>query len=190
MFTERILLHVEPFLGVVLAVAQPMMPAARLKLPLCPLVLQRERAFPVGNPCFNGETQILRSAEAVEVIRHHKIITNKPSLRLRPSLMQKQMRRFVGKPRVALVGGDGEQNNVGLTEIDMNAGRWILPLWKLIVRGIVHEPDIIQTNVGLEVCDLARQESRPTGRAARGYARPTKRTRSLRWGERPREPLL
>src|SRR2546428_13722798 len=63
MFAQRIFLHIKPLLGVVLAVAQAMMPAARLKLPLLPLALQRELPLPVGNPLLNRETQIVRRAE-------------------------------------------------------------------------------------------------------------------------------
>src|SRR5262249_27243030 len=65
-----ILLHVEPFVGVALAVAQAMMPAPRLKLPLHTFVFQGERTFPVGNPRLYSELQIARSTEAVKVIGH------------------------------------------------------------------------------------------------------------------------
>ena len=47
---QRVLLNVEPFLRMVLAVAQAVMPATRLKLPLRPLALQCEFALPIGNP--------------------------------------------------------------------------------------------------------------------------------------------
>lgn len=69
-FAQRILLNVKPFLGIVLAVAQAMMPAARLKPPLRPLVLQRELALPIGYPRLNRESQIVRRTETVKVIWH------------------------------------------------------------------------------------------------------------------------
>ena len=59
-FAKRIFLNINPFLGIVLAIAQPMMPSARLKLPLRALVLQRKFALPISNPSFNRELQISR----------------------------------------------------------------------------------------------------------------------------------
>jgi|ERR1700722_2771154 len=60
---KRIFLNINPFLGIVLAIAQPMMPAVRLKLPLLALVLQRKFALPISNPNFNREVQISRRAK-------------------------------------------------------------------------------------------------------------------------------
>lgn len=61
--------------------------------------------------------------------------------------MQKPMCRLVGEPRAALVSGDGEQNDVGLAEIDVDAGRWILPLRQFVVRRGLHMSEIIQTDI-------------------------------------------
>src|ERR1039457_3880893 len=65
-FAQWVFLHVKPLLRVVLAVAQTVVPAARLKSPLRPLVFQTELALPVGNPVFNREMQIVRSTKSVK----------------------------------------------------------------------------------------------------------------------------
>jgi len=69
-FANGIFLHVNPLFRIIFAIAQPMMPAARLKFPFPrggfrwgerprePFLLQGEFPFPIGNPCFNGEVPI------------------------------------------------------------------------------------------------------------------------------------
>jgi hypothetical protein len=121
-FSDWILLNIEPFLRVILAVAHAMMPAARLKLPLCAFVFQSELALPIGNPSFNRELQIVWRAEAMKVVRHKQIITHQPSFRFGPSLVNKLVRGFVDQPRVALLGCYGEKNKVGPAKINVNTG--------------------------------------------------------------------
>ncbi len=48
-FAKRIFLNINPFLGIVLAVAQPMMPSTRLEFPFLALVLQRKFSLPINN---------------------------------------------------------------------------------------------------------------------------------------------
>ena len=94
-FPKRIFLNINPLLGIILAVAQPMMPAARLKFPLRVLVLQRKFSLPISNPGFNRKMQISRRTKQMQMIWHQQIITNEPSRGLRPCLTQKLMSRFV-----------------------------------------------------------------------------------------------
>ena len=116
---QRILLNIKPLLRIALAVAETMMPTARLKLPLRwgerprdPLPFQGKLPFPIRNPSLDSKMQIARRTEAMQVIRHQQIITNQPRRRLRPSLMQKLTGCFVGKPRVAFVSRDSEQDDI------------------------------------------------------------------------------
>jgi hypothetical protein len=53
--SDRVFLHVKPLLPVVLAIAQPMMPAARLKFPIGIFMLPAKLAFPVGDPLLDGD---------------------------------------------------------------------------------------------------------------------------------------
>jgi len=69
-FAQRIFLNINPFLGMILAIPQPVMPAARLKLLIFPSVFEAKFAFPVGNPCFDGKPQILRRTKRMQMIRH------------------------------------------------------------------------------------------------------------------------
>ena len=147
--SDWILLHIEPFLGVALAIAQAMMPAARLKLPFRwgerwgertreLFVFQRELALPVGNPRLNRESQIVWRAETVKMIRHQQIIAHEPSLRFRPGLMQKPVCGLICQPEIAFVGGHCQQHDIRLAEVDVNARRGISSLGKFVVVGIGH----------------------------------------------------
>jgi hypothetical protein len=69
-FPKWIFLHINPFLGIILAITQPMMPSARLKFPFLPAMLEAELAFTIGNPSFNREMQISRRAKQMQMIRH------------------------------------------------------------------------------------------------------------------------
>ena len=120
-FSQGILLYIEPLLRVILTVAQSVMPAARLKLPFRPPMLQTELAFPVGNPRLNSESQLARRAKRVEMIRHKQVIAHEPCCRPRPDFTQKSVRHFVGEPRSAFLRGDSEENNVRLSQMNMDA---------------------------------------------------------------------
>ena len=87
---DWILLHVKPLLA--LAVAQAMMPAARLKLPTGVPMLPAKLTFPVGDPGLDGELQVARRAEAMQVIRHQEIIADQPRRRFEPGLMDELLR--------------------------------------------------------------------------------------------------
>ena len=52
--------------------------------------------------------------------------------------MQELMRRFVGQPGRAFFSGNSQKNDVRLSEMNMNAGRRILPIWKFIVLRSSH----------------------------------------------------
>jgi hypothetical protein len=113
-FANGIFPHINPFLRVILIIAQPMMPAARLKFPFWlgerprePFLFQREFAFPIGNPCFNREMQISWRAKQMQMVRHQQIIANEPSRCLRPNLVKKLMCSFIRQPRFTLFGIDG-----------------------------------------------------------------------------------
>lgn len=56
------------------------------------------------------------------MIWHQQIITYQPGFRLRPSFVKQTMRGFVGQPRIALLGGYGEQDKVESSEVNVNAG--------------------------------------------------------------------
>src|SRR5215831_15906858 len=84
---DRILLHIQPLFRIAFAIAQSVMPTARLKLPCVLLVLSCEHALPIGNPCLNRKAQIARSAHAMNMIRHQQIITHEPRSGFHPCLM-------------------------------------------------------------------------------------------------------
>ena len=89
-FAKRIFLNISPLLAVTFTIAQPMMPAARLKFPFgwwseCPhepLMLEAEFSLPIFNPSLDGEIQISRRTEQMQVIRHQQIIAHQPRRRL------------------------------------------------------------------------------------------------------------
>jgi hypothetical protein len=115
-----------------------MMPAPRLKFPLRPPVLQPGIAFPVSNPCLDGKTQIARSTKSMKMVRHQQVIADEPSFCFRPGFMEKPVRCCVGQPRDAFLGRNGEEDNVGLAKIDMDAGCWILAVKQMTVPWVAH----------------------------------------------------
>jgi len=43
------------------------------------------------------------------------------------------MNRFIGQPRLTVLGSNGKQNDVALTKLDMNPSGGIMPLGKLVI---------------------------------------------------------
>jgi hypothetical protein len=136
-FANRILLHVEPFLRIALAVAQSMMPAPRLKFPTGVPMLPAKLTFPVGDPFFDGELEVTWRAEAMQVVRHHKIIADQPCRCFQPGLMQQVMNFRVVQPRLTILGGHRQQHPVWPAKLHLNPRSRKLP------------PDIIKWRSGV-----------------------------------------
>ena len=68
--THRILLHVEPFLRITLILPQTMMESPRLPNPIGVVMRLTKLALPIANPPLNGEGQITRGGEQMQVVRH------------------------------------------------------------------------------------------------------------------------
>ena len=126
-FANRIFLNVNPFLRAVLARAQAMMPAARLKTPVASSMPLFEISFPKSNPLFNGESQVMWRAKYMNVVRHQQIISGQPSGCSLPCFLKKLLRGFVCQPRNTVFGGDGQQNDVVAVEFNMDASGRIFP---------------------------------------------------------------
>ena len=85
---QWILANVVPFLRLAFVIPQPVVPAARLKLPVRQAVLPAELRLPVGNPSLDGEGQIARRAEAVQVIPDEHGIAHQPRRGFEPGLLR------------------------------------------------------------------------------------------------------
>jgi len=139
----NLFLNIKPFFGIVFAITQPVMPASWLKFPFLPTVFEAELTFPVGNPYLDGELQIPRRTERVQMVRHEQVITHQPRLCFRPSLVEQAVHCFVGQPRFTLIGTDGEQDDVRLPQLNVNTRSRILALRKFFLRRMVHMTESI-----------------------------------------------
>ena len=68
----------------------------------------------------------------MKMIRHEQIIADQLGRRFRPSLTKELMRSFIREPRRAVFSRDGQQYDVGLAELNVNAGSGIFALRKFI----------------------------------------------------------
>ena len=153
MFSNRVLLHIKPFRRVAFVVAKPMMPSARLKMPVRLLVLQRELTFPIGNPGLDSEPKILRGTKAVEMIGHQEVVPDKPRLSLRPRLMKELVGEGIGQPGGAFIGGDRQQHNIRFAKMDMNPRGGMSSLRHRIISGATH----VRQNTAFRLKRKARQ---------------------------------
>ncbi len=85
---DGILPDVMPLLRVVRCIPDAMVPAARLKPPFRKAVLPAQFPFPVGDPRLDIETQVVRRAEAMQVIRHQQVIADQPGSGFPPGLVK------------------------------------------------------------------------------------------------------
>src|SRR5262245_57369243 len=104
------------------------------------------------------------------MIRHQQVVAHKPRLRLEPGLTQEPMRNFICQPRITFLRGHSEENEVGLAEIDADAGGGVPALRDFVFCGIVHGLDIMHADSELEELSFFQLREMET---AREYARPT-----------------
>src|ERR1035437_6836367 len=119
--SHRILADVLPLLRVTLAVTQTMMKAARLKRAGVRMHFGKA-IFPEPNPTFDGELQVVRGAEQMQVIRHQQVIAHQPGRgRVPPDVMERVLDGCLGEPTFAFFRADGEENPIGSAERNVNA---------------------------------------------------------------------
>ena len=102
------------------------MPAAGLEAPFWIFVLFPELAFPIGDPSLDGKGGIAGCAETVKVVGHKEVFGDQTSGRVAPGAIEEMLGGWVGKPRDAVVSGDGQKNPSRPRRIEMNASGWIL----------------------------------------------------------------
>ena len=102
-FANGILLYIEPFLRITLAVTQSMMPATRLEVPFGISMFPAKITFPISDPFLNGEGGVARRAKAVQVIRHQEVIADQPCRRFQPSLVDELPSCVACQPRLVIL---------------------------------------------------------------------------------------
>ena len=106
---HRILANVLPLLRVTFVVAQSVVKTAGLKFPKhvagrrrrVALILQRlcQPVFPETHPAFDGEFQITRRAEQMQMIRHQEIVAHQPRRRrVLPDVVQGALHGSLRQP--------------------------------------------------------------------------------------------
>jgi len=119
--SHRILANILPLLRVTFAVAQPMMKSAGLKFP-CIGRCFRQPVFPETHPAFEGEFQIVRRAEQMQMIRHQQIIAHEPCRRRAfPDVVQGALHGSLRQPAFTFIGANGEKNPVRSAERNANS---------------------------------------------------------------------
>ena len=86
-------------------------------------MLAGELGFPVGDPFFNGETEVPRGAKEVDVIGQEEVIADKPGVCGAPNGDEGIMNCFGGEPVCGTNGADGEEKDGGLVRIDFDGLR-------------------------------------------------------------------
>ena len=120
---DRIFSDVLPFLRVAFAIAQAMMKAACLKSSRVGMRLG-EAVFPKCDPAFDGEIQIARRTEQVQMVGQKQIITDEPGGSLVfPNLMQRTLDGCLCQPTLAFSGADGEEDPVWPADRNVNVLR-------------------------------------------------------------------
>jgi hypothetical protein len=111
---HRILANILPLLRVAFVVSQAMMKPAGLKRSRVQ-VRFGEPVFPETYPAFNGEFQVARRTEQMQVIGHQQIIAHLPCRgRVLPDVVQRALRRGLRQPALAFLRADGEETQFGL----------------------------------------------------------------------------
>ena len=99
------------------------MKSTRLKCPGVGMHL-RESVFPETDPAFDGEFQIVRSAEQMQMIGHQEIIADKPGpCSVLPDFVEHALNRSLRQPTFTLLGAYSEENPI------RPAGRNVNPFW-------------------------------------------------------------
>ena len=97
-FADGVLADVQQFFAVFFGGAEAAVECGALPAPVVVCVLAGELGFPVGDPFFDGETEIARGAKEVDGIGHEDVIANKPGVGGAPNGDEGIMNRFGGEP--------------------------------------------------------------------------------------------
>ena len=102
------------------------MKRARLPEPIRVVMGFAELTFPKRHPAFDGERQIARSGEQMQMVRHQNVIPDQPRVGSTPCLREQAMRLVARQPGQTVLGASGYENNRWLIEINVNAlGRFL-----------------------------------------------------------------
>ena len=119
--SHRILTNVLPLLRVAFAIAQPVMETTVLKSSRIGNRFSQP-VFPEPQPAFNGEFQIMRHAEQMQMVRHQEIIAHQPRRsRVFPDVVLGALHGGLRQPAFAFLGADGEKNPVRSTKRNVNS---------------------------------------------------------------------
>ena len=77
--------------------------------------------FPVRNPLFDAEVEIVRSAKTVQMIWHQEIISNQPGGGVQPHLAKQPIGKVIGKPRNSPFCGNGEKYEVRSAKLEKDS---------------------------------------------------------------------
>jgi hypothetical protein len=118
-----VLLHVEPFLRVTVGAPQAMMKSQRLPDPMLVIVRFTESALPKCDPLLDGEIQIARRGEQMQMVRHQNVIPDQPYVSSTEGIHEQAVRLFASQPRTSVLCANGDEHNRRLLNIHANALR-------------------------------------------------------------------
>lgn len=121
-FADGVFADVSEFFSVVVEGAEAVIEVAALPLPLGLVeVFAGELAFPVGYPFVEGEGEVARRAEKVEMVGHENVVADEPGVGSAPDFGEGGVGFRCGEPGGGSCGADGEEDDGGLVGIDFYA---------------------------------------------------------------------
>ena len=123
-FSDGILADVFEFVAVVARRTEAVVEEAPLPEPIALFeMFAGKLAFPVGDPFFEGESEVARGAEEVEVVGHEEVIADEPSVSGAPDFGEGGVSFGGCKPGSGTRSADGEEDDGGLVPyLVMNNG--------------------------------------------------------------------
>ncbi len=117
---HRILADVLPLLRITFPIAQKMMKAAGLKSSRVRMQFG-EAVFPETHPTLDGEFQITRCAEQMQVIGHEQVIADEPcGCRAFPDVVQSALHGCLCQPALTFLRANSKKNPIRSAEGNVN----------------------------------------------------------------------
>lgn len=159
---DRILPDVLPFLGVALAMSKPVMETCALETPNV-RVRPAEAVFPKGGPSLDGEFEVVRRAEQMEVVRHQQVIRHQPGrCQIPPDCVQAALHCLICKPALPLLGANRQKDPIGPGKADLHAlgrSRTLRSGWRFVLQASLYSSS--------KLCGKARTRGRDAARPYR-----------------------
>ena len=122
--SHGVLADVLQFVFVFPLVAQAVVQRPALKGPRLGQMRPAELAFPKFHPLIDAEMQIARGTEEVQMVRHEQVVAGEPRGGfVAPETDEGFLHVGLGHPRHAVLGIDGDEEEVAFAQVNVRAAR-------------------------------------------------------------------